>query len=383
MTLRMLRPVGNRIPLPGPAGQGELPWPAYEAVHLDSGTSALCIALRVAYGLRPELSQPEAIFPAYACPDLVAAAVAAGVKPVLVDLCENSPWMDEQQVAQAVEPQTVAIVAVNFLGSPSPLDGLRALADTHSLVLIEDSAQAVPPSSAESQLADMIVLSFGRGKPVNLMGGGALLYKPRYSEAVSDEVSELTVQPVTIDSKWLLKRWIFHRLMGRLLYGLMLRVPSLRLGETRYHALQNIKRWAIPETLIHEGIRRFCDRAELLKAYREGLEPLIKARWVLLTGNPALRVALLAPDAETCKASLDALNADGIGANGFYEKSLPEISGVEEHLDESLGSFPRAQSFAQRLVTLPAHDDVTLRDVYRISELLKREFHIPSESLKG
>ena len=369
--LRMLRPVGNRIPLPGRPGQAGLPWQAYKTEFLDSGTSSLSIALQVACSLRPEVSKPEAIFPAYACPDLVAAAVAAGVTPTLVDLLEDSPWMDEQKVKEAFGPQTVAIVAVNFLGGQAPLGQLKAIAEEGSALLIEDSAQTVPPSSGASQLADLVVLSFGRGKPVNLMGGGALLYKAQYSDAVSEQVSELTVRAVTIDTKWLLKRWLFHRLMGPALYGFMLRIPGLRLGETRYHRLETIERLSIPESLIQEGVRRFCDRAELLAAYREGLAPLAKAGWIILTESRALRIALLAPDAKTCRASLAALNAKGIGANGFYERCLPDIHGVSEYLAQSSECFPNAQSFARRLVTLPSHDDVSPRDAIRITNLLK------------
>ena len=185
MGFAMLRPVGNRVPLPVGRDNGQYPWPAYQTELLNSGTAALSLALRAAKRQKPEIAEPEAILPAYVCPDLVAAAVAAGVKPVLVDLAKDSPWMAPQNVQGAVSDNTIAIIAVNFLGRLVPLEPLRRVADGYGITLIEDSAQAIPPSSADNALADFVVLSFGRGKPVNLMGGGALLFKDKDATSVA------------------------------------------------------------------------------------------------------------------------------------------------------------------------------------------------------
>jgi dTDP-4-amino-4,6-dideoxygalactose transaminase len=45
-------------------------------------------------------------------------------------------------VERRITPKTRAIIAVHLTGNPCPMDALKALADKHGLVLIEDCAQA-------------------------------------------------------------------------------------------------------------------------------------------------------------------------------------------------------------------------------------------------
>ncbi|MCA0911878.1 DegT/DnrJ/EryC1/StrS family aminotransferase [Marinobacter nauticus] len=352
---------------------------------LNSGTAALSLALRAAKRQKPEIAEPEAIFPAYVCPDLVAAAVAAGVKPVLVDLAKDSPWMAPQNVQGAVSDNTIAIIAVNFLGRLVPLEPLRRVADDYGLTLIEDSAQAIPPSSADNALADFVVLSFGRGKPVNLMGGGALLFKDKDAASVALLLEGLPVHTVVCNPVWYLKRALFHTLMRRWLYGIMLRIPMLHLGETRFHPLGDITRLSIPPGLVLNGISAFERSEARSREQHENLGFLAQQGWVLLSNeqeearqaerqgiNKVLRFAMLAPDRTQRDSALNALQDAGIGANELYGVTLPMVEGVDNYLEPSPGKYPNAQSFAERLITLPSHDGVTLADIRTMARVLKR-----------
>ena len=81
---RRLSPVGEPIALQtnAPPGAGVFP-EHYEPLLLNSGTAALSLAMTIAAG-SAETSSPEVILPAYGCPDLLAAAYYAGLRPVLV-----------------------------------------------------------------------------------------------------------------------------------------------------------------------------------------------------------------------------------------------------------------------------------------------------------
>ena len=116
--------------------------------------------------------------PAYACPDLVSAAKYAGVKPVLVDFEHDRPWMSVDEIKGVVSEKVIAIVAVNFLGIPERMQAIRGVADEYDALVIEDSAQAFPVSpDTNFWKGDIVIVSFGRGKPVSLLGGGALLLR--------------------------------------------------------------------------------------------------------------------------------------------------------------------------------------------------------------
>lgn len=65
-----------------------------------------------------------------------------GATPKFVDIDPTSYNVDPHRVAEAITPRTRAIIAVHQMGMPCDLVALRALADQHNLVLIEDAACA-------------------------------------------------------------------------------------------------------------------------------------------------------------------------------------------------------------------------------------------------
>ena len=62
--------------------------------------------------------------------------------PVFADLGAGTCNLDVADVQRRITPKTKAIIAVHLTGNPCDLDALKALADRHKLVLIEDCAQA-------------------------------------------------------------------------------------------------------------------------------------------------------------------------------------------------------------------------------------------------
>jgi len=62
--------------------------------------------------------------------------------PVFADLKPATGNLDPDDVAKKITPKTKAIIAVHLGGNPADMAALRALADKHKLVLIEDCCQA-------------------------------------------------------------------------------------------------------------------------------------------------------------------------------------------------------------------------------------------------
>ncbi|MEX0604311.1 MAG: DegT/DnrJ/EryC1/StrS family aminotransferase [Marinobacter sp.] len=389
MGLSKLRPVGSRVPLPKP-GSVVLagPWADhYELQFINSGTAALSLAVQLAAAHRKAPGKPEVILPAYGCPDLIAAVVAQGACPVLVDLTEDRPWMDLEAVKQALSDNTVAIIAVGFLGISERLTALRRIADEAGAVLVEDSAQLFPPFSSDNGLADYIVLSFGRGKPINLMGGGALLIRKDHAAKSASVISELPETEVSGNSVWLLRRWVFNLLLSKPLYGLMERMPFLGIGRTEYHPLEVLNRQRPVKGLLEAGIESFNNRKDNGAVYTRTLSELSVKGWILLPqvctegwspGSVAssrsilLRYSLLAPSSQIRDMALIELNRRGIGASVFYGRALPALDGVNETVaiaDPDVG-FSYASDFSERLITLPTHEDVSSLDIETVTSVL-------------
>ncbi len=334
-------------------------------VWLNSGTAALAAALIAALACRP--GRREVLLPAYACPDLIAAALFAGARPVLVDCGADDPAFDPDALERACSERVAAVVAVNFLGIAERLPELAARAARCGALLIEDCAQWWPEAPPAAPVAARVV-SFGRGKPVNLLGGGALLL-PEGSELAQ----AVRAPEHTMPALGTLKRRVFAALLHPLPYGLLSRLPGLGLGETRYHALDAIMamdrvRRELAATNIGAWLARSRWReariAELLDDCA-GVE-LLPRRLAARAGR-LLRYPLLFVDRAHRDTVLRRLR--DLGASAFYEVELPRVRGVDAVLSP-LPPVPDATRFAERLLTLPLHDRVSERHLRRMAEVV-------------
>ncbi|AKV98550.1 hypothetical protein ACP86_21855 [Marinobacter sp. CP1] len=391
MGIGKLRPVGSLVPElakhPSPA---QFPWSAYyETVYLNNGTAALALAARLCKSIwKPDSAAPQIILPAYGCPDLIAALIASDIEPVLVDVSPERPWMDLSLTEAAINESTVAILAVGFLGVPDRLSELQGIAAKAGLPLIEDSAQVMPPGSAGGSISDFCVLSFGRGKPVNLMGGGALLIRRDHLSASWPEVDELDRVDLKLGVGWRIRRQLFNALLKRYLYGVLERVPQLGIGKTVFKPLTQMYRITNLDELLSCGLKEYWARPLIDSRYTEVLQFLLERGWGFPledhyvgmssanAGRPRsrrlLRFPLLAPSQSVRDRALDALNRSGIGASVFYGRGLPWIEGVRGIANVEEGRFQNASGFASRLLTLPTHQDVTSHDIGLIVNLLSR-----------
>jgi dTDP-4-amino-4,6-dideoxygalactose transaminase len=121
------------------------------AVAVASGSSALRGVFEV-LELPPgsEVIMPglSFIMSAYAVSDAFAVTpdtrriVKPGLVPVFVDVDPSTYTIDPAAVEAAVTDRTRAILAVHLLGQTADMRPLRALAEAHGLVLVEDAAQA-------------------------------------------------------------------------------------------------------------------------------------------------------------------------------------------------------------------------------------------------
>lgn len=107
-------------------------------VGVSSGTAALALALR-ASGVGPG---DEVIVPAHTFIASALGAVHAGATVVLCDVDERTGLIDPKAACAAIGPRTAAIVGVHLYGQMCDVEALRALADDHGLMLLEDAAQA-------------------------------------------------------------------------------------------------------------------------------------------------------------------------------------------------------------------------------------------------
>lgn len=137
----------------------------------SSGTAALHIAL-IAAGIAP--GDEIITSPITDMGTVIGMLYQQGV-PVFADLEPYSYNLDPAAVEAAITPRTRAIMAVHLCGNPCDMQALRAIADRHELVLIEDAAQAWGAEyrgRPVGTLGDIACFSFNDFKHVSCGDGG-------------------------------------------------------------------------------------------------------------------------------------------------------------------------------------------------------------------
>ncbi len=131
------------------------------AWFISSGTHALQ-ALYLGHEIGPG---DEVITTPYTWGATVSSILAVGATPVFADVDLLSGQILPEAVEAAITPRTKAIVAVYLFGRLCPIEALRAIADRHGLLLLEDGSQA-----HGARVQGRRIGLFGHGSAFSCMG---------------------------------------------------------------------------------------------------------------------------------------------------------------------------------------------------------------------
>jgi dTDP-4-amino-4,6-dideoxygalactose transaminase len=144
------------------------------AVGVSSCTDALTIPLS-ALDIGPG---DEVITTPYTFFATTGAILRVGATPVFADIEQQGFNLDPLCVARAISPRTRAILPVHLFGQAADMSALKALAEGHSLHLVEDAAQALGATfhgQRVGTLGDFGCFSFFPTKNLGGFGDGGLL----------------------------------------------------------------------------------------------------------------------------------------------------------------------------------------------------------------
>jgi CDP-6-deoxy-D-xylo-4-hexulose-3-dehydrase len=108
-------------------------------VMCNSGSSALYLAVEV-LDLEPG---DEIVTSAVTFSTDVAPMIRRGVVPAFVDVTPDTYQIDVDAIEEMIGPRTKAILTPNLIGNAPDWDRIRAIADAHGLMVVEDSCDAL------------------------------------------------------------------------------------------------------------------------------------------------------------------------------------------------------------------------------------------------
>jgi dTDP-4-amino-4,6-dideoxygalactose transaminase len=313
-------------------------------VGTGSGTDALIIALR-SLDVGPG---DEVITVSHTAVATVAAIIATGATPVLVDVDAASYTIDPAQVEEAVGPRTKAIVAVHLYGLPADLDAIAAIAKRHRLRLVEDCAQSAGACYRDRRagsFGDVACFSFYPTKNLGAIGDGGMVLTS--DAALASRVRRLHQygwnEDRETDGVGLNSR--LDSLQAAILGA---KLPHLDAGNTR--------------------------RAAIAAHYAEGLGGLPISLPATRDGDTHVyHLYVIACDERD--ALMEHLGRQGIGCGIHYPAPVHLQKGYAEHVRVAEGGLSVTERLVRRIISLPIYPElrdaeiesviVAIRDFYQ------------------
>jgi perosamine synthetase len=117
-------------------------WAAFvgvrHAIAMGNGTQAL-MAIFAGIGLEPG---DEVITVSHTFAATANSILYTGATPVFIDIEPDTYLIDAKKIEAAITPRTRAICPVHLFGLVADMDMIRAIADRHGLIVVEDACQA-------------------------------------------------------------------------------------------------------------------------------------------------------------------------------------------------------------------------------------------------
>jgi aminotransferase EvaB len=157
-------------------------------VGVDNGTNAIMLGLK-AIGIEPG---DEVITVANTAVPTISAIVSAGAIPRFVDIDPATYLMDSEQLERAMTSKTRCILPVHLFGQCVNMTVVNAIAHRHSLLVLEDCAQAHGArfqGKMAGSMSDAAAFSFYPTKILGAYGDGGMVISD--SGSVNDRLRRL------------------------------------------------------------------------------------------------------------------------------------------------------------------------------------------------
>lgn len=150
-----------------------------------NGRSALCLAIKT---LVPENS--EIVMNGFTCYAVIQAIREANCTPVFADISTEDLNYTPETLEKLLKSHKniKGFIIQNSFGNTVDIAAFEQIAKKHSLIIIEDMAHAVgqkyPDGRIVGSVGDAATFSFGKGKTLDTISGGALVIRKNLPEPI-------------------------------------------------------------------------------------------------------------------------------------------------------------------------------------------------------
>ncbi len=351
-------------------------------------------ALLKAFGVQPG---DEVIVPAFTCVVVPNAILYCGAVPVYVDINRHDYNMNPSLVEQLITPKTKCIIAQNTFGYSSDIDQLKALADRHQLLLLEDCTHGYGgfyKGKENGTLCDAAFFSTQWNKPFSTGIGGfawvrekdvadrmqafeAKLLEPGFIEVVVLRISLLVRRYLSNSSAY----WTILKL-----YRLLSKIPgfpgSSSAGEIAstvepqgyLKGLSQLQAKAgIPALQsVKSAVSHQCAVAAQYDAFfQQHGKP--RQTYPELAGHTFLKYPILVKERARFLQEAEQHNIE------LGEWFLSPLHPVMDHLESwnyTVGSCPVAEDVSSKMINLPTHASMNEAQIQKVLTFLSERMDL-------
>lgn len=359
------------------------------ALVFPYGRSSLSACLRAL-----DLPAGEIVQPAYNCVVVAHATMAAGHRPLFVDVEADSPNQDANEMVDRVTDRTIAVVPTSMFGMSFDAPALCAAIrnkNPRALILL-DCCQGFSARWQGRLLAgdgDAALLAFGIGKPMTTLFGGALLTARDDLAATVRRYRDMTFRhrsPFGIAKRWLyfLASWVtlsganvwitdalenadtpLHRYLLTLRSREMIRLPDDN----------DVFMTPMEAAIGREQLQRLDDflrqRRAIAALYNEhvaGIDGVNRLSWPEGSTFAIYAVRLTHP--EIRPAVQLGMRQRGIQADTTLSYVVPALPCYRDAGYDGL-AFPRSVAWAESVLNLPNHPGIQPQQALHIARSLR------------
>ena len=305
---------------------------------VSSGLDALKLSLK-ALGIGPG---DEVITVANTFIATALAISDCGAKPVLVDCNQLDYNIDIDKIESAITEKTKAITPVHLYGQPADMDSIMELAEKHNLYVIEDACQA---HGAEY-----------KGRRVGGIGriGCFSFYPGKNLGAYGDGGAITTNDPELAEKIRILRNCGQQEKYNSILKGNNCRLDSIQAAVLNVK-LKYLDQWN-------------SQRIENAKLYNKLLNGI--ATTPLQRENTKHVYHLYVIRTELREKLIKELNSRGISTGIHYPIPI-HLQAAYKDLGYNRGSFPNAEAFSEKIVSLPIFPELKKEEIEFIAKNIK------------
>lgn len=320
----------------------------------------------------------------------------AGLKPVFVDIDEKTFNIDPNDLERKVKPESKMVVVQHTFGLPADIDKILGICQRHRLILIEDCAHSLGGAYLGQKLGTFgraAFFSFGRDKIISsVYGGVAVTNDPALAEKIRDFQANLSSPSYF---------WVFQQLLHPLLTRTLV-MPLYRLDGLGRICLGFLQKIRVLSKAVHKKEKKGgrplyfpkempaalallalhqLKKLERFNSHRQKIASFYDSEFKKAGGLSLpprdfdrlyLCYSLLIDGKETDDILRKARRKKIFLDDGWRKAVVVPPDTDQQKMGYQPGSCPRAEKVAQKIINLPTHINISLKDSQRIATFFNK-----------